>query len=82
MAQSTGRFLGGSEDPDCDPRDWVGDPDNFNRNPTQAQWKGQVYRLARRIPDLQILNQPKEVVDLFELTDDGIPIYDKFEWHH
>ena len=68
-------ILVGSEDPDCDEREWV-DPDNFNRNFTD-QWKNQVYRLAQRIPSLGIPNRAKGVVDLYDVSDDWIPIYDK-----
>lgn len=70
-------ILVGSEDPDCDKLDWVDDPDNFNRNVTNSQWKAQVYRLALRIPDLPIPNNPKGFADLYDVTDDWIPIYDK-----
>ena len=70
-------ILVGSEDPECDPRDWIDDPDDFNREVTDVQWKRQVYRLARRIPDLKIPSQPKGVVDLYDVADDWIPIYDK-----
>ena len=70
-------ILLGSEDPACDPQEWVEDPDNFNREVTTKQWKAQVYRLARRIQNLSIPNQPKGVVDLYDVTDDWIPIYDK-----
>ncbi|MCP4357019.1 MAG: FAD-binding oxidoreductase [Chloroflexi bacterium] len=70
-------ILVGSEDPECDPREWVDDPDNFNRELTDIQWKRQVYRLARRIPELQIPSQPRGVVDLYDVADDWIPIYDK-----
>ncbi len=74
----TGRsILVGSEDPVCDPREWVADPDNYNRNLTEVQWKRQVYRLARRIPSLEIPNQPRGLVDLYDVSDDWIPIYDK-----
>lgn len=69
-------ILVGSEDPDCDPQVWVDNPDEFNREITQDQWKAQVYRLAKRIPDLQIPNQPRGVVDLYDVSDDWIPIYD------
>lgn len=67
----------GTEDPECDPREWVDDPDNFNRELTDVHWKAQVYRVARRIPDLPIPNQKKGVVDLYDVSDDWIPIYDK-----
>ncbi len=67
----------GSEDPECDARVWVDNPDDFNRNVSQAQWEAQVYRVARRIPSLEIPSRPKGVVDLYDVSDDWIPIYDK-----
>lgn len=68
-------ILIGSEDPECDEREWV-DPDDYNREFT-AQWQTQVYRAAQRIPSLGIPNQTKGVVDLYDVSDDWIPIYDK-----
>jgi len=70
-------ILVGSEDPECDQKEWVENPDEFNRSLTEAQWKAQVYRLAKRIPDLPIPNQPKGLVDLYDVSDDWLPIYDK-----
>jgi sarcosine oxidase subunit beta len=70
-------ILVGSEDPECDERVWIEDPDEFNRNLTDAQYKAQVYRLAKRIPGLPIPNQPKGLVDLYDVSDDWLPIYDK-----
>jgi sarcosine oxidase subunit beta len=70
-------ILVGSEDPECDPREWVEDPDNFSRSVTNAQWKAQVYRLAKRIPSLRIPNKRAGIVDLYDVSDDWIPIYDK-----
>ena len=70
-------ILVGSEDPDCDPMEWIADPDNYNDELTEAQWKAQIYRLAKRIPNLPIPNQPRGVVDLYDVSDDWIPIYDK-----
>ncbi len=67
----------GSEDPECDEKEWVENPDEFNRTLTEAQWKAQVYRLANRIPDLPVPEKPKGVVDLYDVSDDWIPIYDK-----
>ena len=78
-------FLIGSEDPACDPQEWV-DPDEFyagkggigkDNQLTDTQWKAQCYRLARRIPTLAIPNQPRGVCDLYDCSDDWIPIYDK-----
>ena len=65
----------GSEDPECDEREWV-DPDDFDRG-FSDQWTTQAMREAQRIKGLPIPNQPQGVVDLYDVTDDWIPIYDK-----
>jgi sarcosine oxidase subunit beta len=78
-------FLIGSEDPECDPQEWV-DPDEFyagngetgrNNQLSEAQWKAQTYRCAKRVQGLQIPNQPRGTCDLYDCSDDWIPIYDK-----
>ncbi len=69
----------GSGDPPCDSQVWVDDPDNFNREFTESQWTAQVYRAARRIPELPIPSQASGVVDLYDVSDDWIPIYDRSE---
>jgi sarcosine oxidase subunit beta len=69
-------ILSGSEDPDCDPREWIEDPDVFNRDLTE-QARAQACRLALRIPELRVPNRIQGVVDLYDVTDDWIPIYDK-----
>ncbi|MCK5919538.1 MAG: FAD-binding oxidoreductase, partial [Methylococcales bacterium] len=68
-------ILIGSEDPPCDTHQWV-DPDDFDRNFSE-QWQTLVMRAAQRVPDLKIPNQAKGVVELYDVTDDWIPIYDK-----
>ena len=70
-------ILVGSEDPECDEKVWIDNPDEFDRNLTEAQWKAQVYRLAKRIPDLPVPNQPRGIVDLYDVSTDWLPIYDK-----
>ena len=69
-------ILTGSVDPSCDPKEWV-DPDDFDRGVSDSQWKAQVYRLAKRLPGLQIPNQRTGIVDLYDVSDDWTPIYDK-----
>ena len=61
-------ILLGSEDPECDPREWV-DPDDYDQNFTD-QSTVQVHRFAQRVPTLGIPNQVKGVVDLYDVTDD------------
>ena len=70
-------ILIGSQDPDCDPQVWVDDPDIFDRNVSDEQWRVQVLRLARRLPSLGVPGEKKGVVDLYDVSDDWIPIYDR-----
>ena len=70
-------ILVGSEDPACDPQVWLDDPDEFDREITAEQWEAQVLRLARRMPDLGVPREKRGVVDLYDVADDWIPIYDR-----
>ncbi len=70
-------ILVGSENPPCDLAEWVEDPDHFERGVSRDRWETQVYRLARRIPTLRVPNVPRGLSDLYDVSDDGIPIYDK-----
>ena len=79
------KILIGSEDPNCDERVWV-NPDVFyagqgsqgrNNQITQSQFEAQVYRMAKRMTILPVTEKPKGVVDLYDVSDDWIPIYDK-----
>ncbi len=67
--------LAGSEDPACDTREWV-DPDNWDPELSE-QARVQAMRLAQRYKGLPIPNQMKGVVELYDVTDDWAPIYDK-----
>ena len=66
-----------SRTPTCDPQEWVDDPDDFDRELTASSGKAQVLRLARRMPDLAVPNDKQGVVDLYDVADDWIPIYDR-----
>lgn len=68
-------ILIGSEDPPCDEHQVV-DPDNYNRDLTD-QAVTQAYRQAQRLPSLPVSRSPKGVVDLYDVTEDWIPIYDR-----
>jgi len=69
-------ILIGSGDPDCDPREFV-DPDNYDQTLSQSQWEAQVLRANRRMPELGIPHQKKGIVDLYDVSDDWLPIYDR-----
>ena len=72
----TGNYvLAGSEDPPCDPHDWA-DPDDFNRD-FSDQATTQALRLAQRMGGLMLPNRMRGVVDLYDVTEDWLPIYDR-----
>ena len=52
-------LVGGGKSPDD--KDWVENPDEFNRNITESLWKTQVYRLAKRIPKLQTVKKKTNI---------------------
>jgi len=68
-------LLIGSEDPPCDPREWV-DPDDYDQNFSE-QGRVQLLRMAQRIPSLPIPNRLSGVVHLYDVADDWIPLYDR-----
>ena len=70
-----GNILIGSEDPECDERIWAG-PDDFDRE-FSNQWTTLVMRAGQRMPSLGVPNTAKGVVELYDVSDDWIPIYDK-----
>lgn len=67
-------ILIGSEDPECDPREEV-DWETYDRNFTD-QWTHQALRYAQRVPGLGIPGRMKGVVDVYDVSDDWIPVYD------
>jgi sarcosine oxidase subunit beta len=46
-------ILSGSEDPECDPKEWIEDPDDYNRNLTE-QAKAQAYQLTVLLREFRI----------------------------
>ena len=68
-------MLAGSEDPDCDLREWV-DADNYNRNLTD-QSTTQALRMAQRMTGLKLPNRMRGIGDLYDVSDDWLPIYDR-----
>jgi sarcosine oxidase, subunit beta len=71
-----GKLLIGGQEPECDPLEWVDDPDDWNASLTD-QWTAQVYRAALRIPTLPIPGQATGITALYDVSDDWIPIYDR-----
>ncbi len=68
----------GSVDAECDGREYV-DPDDYNTDIDREQWRTQVLRAQRRMPDLGMPpdHEAKGIVDLYDQSDDWLPIYDR-----
>ncbi len=73
----SGDLLVGGAEPECDPLDWLDDPDDYHPSVTRSLYEAQVYRAARRLPDLGVPNQPRGIAAVYDVADDWIPIYDK-----
>ncbi|UMP00070.1 FAD-binding oxidoreductase [Amycolatopsis sp. EV170708-02-1] len=71
-----GLLIGGTE-PDCDPLQWIEDPDALTQHPTMAVFEAQVTRAARRFPELTIPNRARGVAGVYDVTDDWTPVYDR-----
>jgi sarcosine oxidase subunit beta len=69
-------IVGGMESP-CDPLVWLDAPSAARTTVSLRTWNMQSLRLARRVPDVRIPNQPRGVVGVYDVTDDWTPIYDK-----
>ncbi|GAB3073492.1 NAD(P)/FAD-dependent oxidoreductase [Nocardioides zeae] len=71
-------LVGGTE-PECDPLEWIDDPDAADLRPTQERFEAQVFRAARRLPDLAVPNRPRGLAGVYDAAEDWTPIYDRTE---
>lgn len=73
----SGQIVVGGTEPECDRLQWLSDPDEFQHTVSTEVYEAQLYRLARRMPDLPIPNAPRGVVGIYDVSDDWVPIYDR-----
>lgn len=78
-AESGGHLLIGGTEPECDPLEWIDDPDAANPHPTTERFEAQVFRGARRLPDLAVPNRPRGIAGVYDAAHDWTPIYDRTE---
>lgn len=71
---SGGQLMIGSENPPCDPPHEA-DPDDFSRDLTDRALT-YAYRYSQRLPDLGVSQHPVGVADLYDASDDWLPVYD------
>lgn len=72
-----GHLLIGGTEPECDPLEWIEDPDLVNPNATLPRFQAQVIRAARRLPNLRVPNTPTGIAGVYDVSDDWTPIYDR-----
>lgn len=72
---SGGQLMIGSENPHCDLPQEV-DPDDFSRDLSDRALT-YAYRYSQRLPELGVSQHPVGVADLYDATDDWLPIYDR-----
>lgn len=67
----------GSMEPECDPLEWVADPDAADPNRTEAAYSRQAMRVARRFPGLEVPPRPRGLASVYDVTPDWAPVYDR-----
>ena len=72
-----GEVLVGSTEPECDPLEWLEDPDDLVEHVTTETYEAQAYRAARRVPGLTVPPTPRGVVGVYDVSTDWVPIYDR-----
>jgi glycine/D-amino acid oxidase-like deaminating enzyme len=63
--------------PDCDPKQWIDDPDAADPHPSASVFTAQVTRAARRFPELTVPATPRGVAGVYDVASDWTPIYDR-----
>ena len=71
-----GNMLVGGIEPECDPLEWIDDPDLASPRPTVERFEAQAVRAARRFPELEVPNRPRGIAGVYDVADDWTPIYD------
>lgn len=75
--ERTNNVLIGSTEPACDELEWIDDPNHFKTTLSDDEHQLLVLRCARRIPSVGVPQRKRGVVDLYDVSDDWTPVYDK-----
>jgi glycine/D-amino acid oxidase-like deaminating enzyme len=74
---SAGNVLVGGTEPECDPLEWIDDPDASDPMPSRERFDTQVLRAARRLPGLAVPNRVRGIAGVYDVASDWRPIYDR-----
>ena len=72
-----GTVLVGGAEPECDPLNWLEDPDDYSASPSREVYEAQAYRAARRLPDVTVPAAIRGIVGVYDVSTDWVPIYDR-----
>ncbi|MFD0417936.1 NAD(P)/FAD-dependent oxidoreductase [Streptomyces sp. NPDC127108] len=72
-----GFLLVGGTEPECDPLEWVDEPDKADPRATVSLFNAQVTRAARRLPGLRVPGRPSGIAGVYDVADDWTPLYDR-----
>jgi sarcosine oxidase, subunit beta len=75
-APGDGMLIGGLE-PECEPLQWLDEPEDAHMNPTAGIYEAQVTRAARRFPGLKVPGRPRGITGVYDVAADWAPIYDR-----
>lgn len=71
-----GLLVGGTE-PECDPLEWVDDPEAVAPTVTRGRYEAHALRVARRLTHLRVPGRPTGVVGVYDVASDWTPVYDR-----
>jgi glycine/D-amino acid oxidase-like deaminating enzyme len=71
-------MVGGTE-PECDPLEWIDDPDDASPSVSAEIYFRQTTRAARRLVNLTVPVSPRGVAGVYDVSEDWTPIYDRTE---
>ncbi|QIG43346.1 FAD-binding oxidoreductase [Nocardioides anomalus] len=77
LRPAAGGLLVGGMEPECDPLEWLADPDEADPRVSAATYEAQSLRAARRIPGLSVPGRPSGVVGVYDAASDWTPVYDR-----
>jgi sarcosine oxidase, subunit beta len=77
LRPSAGGLLVGGMEPECDPLEWLADPEEADPRVSTAVYEAQAFRAARRVPGLTVPGRPSGVVGVYDASSDWAPVYDR-----
>jgi sarcosine oxidase subunit beta len=75
--EAGGQLLIGSAEPECDPLEWLGSPEEAEMRVRGAQFEAQALRAAKRLSGIAVPNAPRGVVGVYDVASDWTPVYDR-----